>query len=362
MSQVSRNEGLIPVLTRNAKLLGAITLTGTLVSAAGSLVMPNLYTADARVLIPQQPSVSAMLAGQANALAALSGASNPLKNPNDIYVGMLRSRNVLDGVIKKESLQQAFKQDLIDDTRERLSGATQVTAGKDNLVLIEVTDSDPKRAMHIANTYVEELTRLTTELGVTEAQSRRKFIETQVAKTKKALTQAEEQLRAVQEKVGMTDVTLDAQADISTAAALEGRIAAKQAEIASQRQVAADGNPQLQQSLAELSALRASVAKLRQPSLSGVASKGLDYVRALRDVKYQEALYEGLAKQLELAHIDESREVSSVQVVDAAVEPLKKSGPRRTLLTVLGSLVSLLLGLGVVAFRENRLTQGARVE
>lgn len=348
------SDGLLVLLTKHAKFIGTVTLVGTVLSAGLTLLSPNVYTADARVLIPQQTSISTLLSGQSNALAALATGGNPLKNPNDLYVGFLRSRNVVDGVIAREKLQDVFQVTEIDDARERLTGSTQVTAGKDNMVLIEVTDRDPKLATKVATAYVEELKRLTTEVGVGEAQSRRKFLETQVGGVKTALAAAEDRLRTIQETKGILDVTVDAQADVASAAAIQGRIAAKEAEVTGLRGTLADTNPQLRQAQAELAALKASAAHLRQPSLSGMAEKGQSYVRALRDVKYQEALFEGLSKQLEMATLDEAKEVSAVQVVDSPVEPHKKSGPKRTLLTLLGAMVSLLGALGVVAVRENR--------
>jgi len=52
-----------------------------------------------------------------------------------------------------------------------------------------------------------------------------------------------------------------------------------------------------------------------------------------------------LAKEFEIAKIDEAREGSIIQVVDAAVPPDKRSSPHRTLivigLTILAFLVAL---------------------
>ncbi len=344
------------LLLANWKLLASVTGVTAALSAAMALSTPNVYTADARLLIPQSQSMSTMLGAPASVLAQLGGGMNPLKNPNDLYVGMLRSRNVVDGVLAQESLGESKSR---DELREKLASATKVSAGKDNMVLVEVTHIDPKKAAGLVSAYIDNLKRLTAEVGVTEAQARRKFLEDQLKEVRTSLRSAEDTLRGVQEKAGIVDITLDAQADIGTAAALQGRVAAKEAEIASMRQYSSESNPDLKRALSEMASLRSAAANLKQPNLSGLAGKGQDYVRALRDVKYQEALFEALSKQFELAKVDEAKQVSPVQVVDAPSVPDRKSGPKRSLMVALGTMLGLLGSLVTVGLRENRRRRAA---
>jgi tyrosine-protein kinase Etk/Wzc len=58
---------------------------------------------------------------------------------------------------------------------------------------------------------------------------------------------------------------------------------------------------------------------------------GLEYARRLRDLKYHELVFEFLAKQLEVARIDEAREGAIIQVVDRAERPDQKSWPKMSL-------------------------------
>ena len=344
-------DGNSSLLLNNWRLIGALTLTSSLGGLAVGLATPNVYTSDARFLVPQSQSLGSLLGAPANVLAQLSGGGlNPLKNPNDLYVGMLRSRNVVDGVLALEGPVAGSR----DEARERLLSATKVTAGKDSMVLLEVTDIDPKKASVRVGAYIENLKRLTTEVGVTEAAARRKFLEAQITDVRKSLSAAEDKLKDVQEATGLVDISLDAQADIGAAAGIQARIAAKEAEVSALRQYSAEGNPELKRALTELASYRATAAGLKQPALSGLAGKGQTYVRALRDVKYQEALFEGLSRQFELAKVDEAKQTSPVQVVDAPSVPDRKSGPKRSLIMLLGTFVGLLAAMSLVAFRENR--------
>jgi uncharacterized protein involved in exopolysaccharide biosynthesis len=67
-----------------------------------------------------------------------------------------------------------------------------------------------------------------------------------------------------------------------------------------------------------------------------VPEAGLEFVRKLRDVKYYEAIFDILAKQLELAKLDEAREGAFIQIVDPAVPPEQKSFPMCGLFTIAG--------------------------
>ena len=60
-----------------------------------------------------------------------------------------------------------------------------------------------------------------------------------------------------------------------------------------------------------------------------VATSRFKYLDLLRKTKTDEAVYELLTKQYEIARIQEAREVPTAQVLDPAVVPGKKSSPHR---------------------------------
>ena len=60
----------------------------------------------------------------------------------------------------------------------------------------------------------------------------------------------------------------------------------------------------------------------------------MEYLRRYRDLKYNETVFELLAKEFEVAKLDEAREGSIIQVVDAAVPPDIRSFPQRTLIVI----------------------------
>ena len=340
------------LILNNWRILAVSTAVGSVLSAAVSLCMPNLYTGRALVYLPPDQSLSSLLGGTGSALAQISGGMNPLKNPNDLYVGMLRSRNVVDGVIKSQNYKTPNDKSN-DESREKLASVTKIVAGKDNMISIEVTDRIPKVAADLTNAYVANLKRLTAELGTSVAKERTAYLQSKVTEVSSSLAKAEDNLKAVQEKTGVTEVSLNAQADIASAAALDARIAGKEAEIAAMRQYSTDKNADMRRATSELESLKAGASHLKQPALSGIAGKGLEFVRAFREVKYQEAMYEVLSRQYEAARIDESKQISPLEVIDEAVVPDMKSGPKRSLITIFGALFATFLALSSIALRES---------
>jgi uncharacterized protein involved in exopolysaccharide biosynthesis len=59
-----------------------------------------------------------------------------------------------------------------------------------------------------------------------------------------------------------------------------------------------------------------------------------------------------LAKQYELAKIDEAKDATVIQVLDRAIEPDRKSKPMRSLITLLSAVLALFVSILWAFFRE----------
>ena len=89
---------LLIVLAKYKKLILGLPFVVAVLAAGYSLMLPNIYTGTVKILPPQQnQSAAAALLGQlGGALGGLAGAAAGIKNPNDLYVGMLQSRTVAE--------------------------------------------------------------------------------------------------------------------------------------------------------------------------------------------------------------------------------------------------------------------------
>jgi tyrosine-protein kinase Etk/Wzc len=103
----------------------------------------------------------------------------------------------------------------------------------------------------------------------------------------------------------------------------------------------------------ELAALKSQLARLGGTDANSgsdfivpkgnIPQAGMEYIRKLRDVKYYETVDELIAKQFEIAKLDEARQGSIIQVADVAVAPDKKSSPHRTTIVLLMTMVAFVI-------------------
>jgi tyrosine-protein kinase Etk/Wzc len=317
-----------------------------------TLFLPNRYRAIAKVLPPQQQqSLAASLLGQLATLGpvgAIAQSEIGLTNPNDIYVGILKSRTVEDALVRSYSLMSVYRVKRMSDARRQLENATEILLEKEGLISIAFEDRDKKRAADIANGYVEELRRVMQDVAVTEASQRRLFFEKQLEHAKNDLADAEEDLKRTQQRTGLVQLDSQSRAIIESFVSLRAQIAAKEVELQAMRSYATEHNPDLIRAEQQLSGLRWQLALLEkqrggegdlQVATGKVPESSLEYVRKLRDVKYYETILDLLAKQYEAARLDEAKNATVIQVLDPAVEPDKKSWPNRTLIVLLTTLL-----------------------
>jgi uncharacterized protein involved in exopolysaccharide biosynthesis len=306
---------------------------------------------------------SQLLSQVGSSLTGLGGMLGA-NNQADLYVGMLQSRTILDSLITRFDLKTLYHDKTSEDARKSLKRKITVQADpKSNVIVIAVEDKDPKRAAEMANAFVEELKRMTKGLAVTEAAQRRLFFEEQLKDTKESLIKAEEGVKGFQERTGTLHVEEQVKAVIRNIAQLRAEIAAKEVQIKVVKTYTRPNDPDLQRDEAALSGMRAELAKLESKGGTGsdplmptgrMPSVGTEYVRKLRDLKFNETLYELLLKQYELAKLDEARDAALIQVIDRAIPPEKKVKPKIVSIVFIAGIVSFVISVVTAFFMEQR--------
>jgi tyrosine-protein kinase Etk/Wzc len=339
---------LLIVLSRGRKRILLFMFVATISSAIGALLLPNYFEARTS-LLPPQPAQSStnLMAGQLSAITGITTREFGLKNSADLYVALLASESVGNSLIERFRLQEIYGEPHVADARRVLAKRTRITAGKDGLITVLVEDRDPRRSSDLANAYAEELQRLNSRLAITEAAQRRLFFEQQLANVKEALLKAELQMVATERRTGMVELEAHAKALVEQVAVLRGQLAAKEVEVRAMQTFATEQNPDYRLAIREVAALRSQLASLEQGSGEGatgsmatLSEKSAEYVGRLREVKYQETLFEMISRQYEAARIDEAKEGSLLQVIDRATPPEKHSSPRRSFIVFAAILLA----------------------
>jgi uncharacterized protein involved in exopolysaccharide biosynthesis len=354
---------LLIVLAERKRIILGVTAVFAILAIVISLLLPKSYTATVTLLPPQQNSFTgAPLASQLGGMAALAGGSLGLRNPNEMYVAMLRSRTVEDAMVQHFGLMQEYRARYLSDARKAFEiRATVDGSGKDSLIHISIKDRDPRRAAELANGYVDQFRNLSQHLAITEASQRRLFFERELEQAKDNLANSEEALKQTEQTTGVIQLDSQARALIESGAALRAQITAREVQIQGMQTYATGENAQLVQAQRELEGLRAQLAKLggSEDSASGglivpkgqVPEAGLEYVRKLRDVRYNETIFDILARQFEAAKLDEAKQGALIQVVDPAVPPDVRSSPNRSLIVIVATALGFFIGVFVALFQ-----------
>lgn len=354
------------IILKRKKFIIKMTCSITLIIGIIVFLMPNKYDAVVRFLPPQQGSTASMasaLLSQLGGLSSLLGVGS--SSSGDMYVGMLTGNTILDKVIDRFDLMKRYKTGIYwilpfyrEDCRGKIIDDVVMAANDpvSGIVTVTVEEEDPKLATNMVTSFVDELKTLCAKVAVLEAAQRRLFYSEQLKMTKENLAKAEEAMRGFQEKTGVMQPDAQAQAVITNDAALRAQIAAKEVEINVLKTFSTVNNPDLQKAEEALLGMRQQLSKLEVKGGGGpnpliptgrMPSEGLEYVRKLRDVKFNEGLYENLAKLHELAKLDEERSapITAIQVIDQAVVPEKKAKPKRVLVIFLSLFVGFFLSI-----------------
>jgi tyrosine-protein kinase Etk/Wzc len=335
---------------------------GFIIGVAWVLTVPPSFTAKAVILPPQQDNTStSALFGQFGALASMSGLGGSLgiKNPSDLYIGLLQSDSVTDAMIKRFDIVRRLHPKRFSDAQMVVQRSAKFVVGKDGMISIEVTDNDKDRAAAMANAYVDELYKLNNHLALGGAAQKRLFFEQQLAQEKDHLADAEVALKQTQESTGIIAPGGQTETIIREVAQMRAEITSREVQLASLRTSSTDQNPDVVRITSELNGLHQQMHDLetatgkRAPgdislSTANVPQAGLEYIRKEREVKYHQFLFDLLARQYEAARIDEAKAAPVIQVVDPAYPPDRKSAPFRALWGIVGCALGFFFSIGWV--------------
>lgn len=353
------------LLWAHRRLLARAALVGAVAGALIAFLIPSRYESTARLMPPD----NAQTGGLAMAAAALSGgvgglgniASDVLglKSTSDIFVGILSSRTVQDKLVQQFDLRKLYGDRGVEEASKDLAEKTGISVDrKSQIISLTVTDHDPKRAAAMGRAYVEDLNSLVAELSTSSARRERIFLEERLNAVNKDLETAEHEFSQFASKNSAIDIKEQGKAMVEAAATLQGQLIAAESELEGLRQIYTDNNVRVRSVRARIAELKHQLEKLGgkgedvsgadvqqqgglYPSIRKLPILGVTYADLYRRTRVQEAVFETLTKEYELAKVEEVKEVPVVKVLDYPNIPEKKSFPPRTLILFLGMTLSL---------------------
>ncbi len=350
------------------RFLFRVSALGLLVFTLLAFQIPKRYKSTTRLMPPDDRpnspmAMAAALSGRmSGGLGSVAGEFLGLRTSGELFIGILKSTSVQDDLVNKFNLVQRYGTER-EIARQILANSTIISADQHSgIITITVTDGSPQLAAALAQEYVNALNSVVTQLANSSARREREFLEGRLATVKQDLQGAEKDLSEFSSKNGAIDIKEQGKAMVEAAASLNGELIAAESELQGMEQIYTPKNVRVRSSRARVAELRSQLNQLGgkeevgsdppsedngslYPSLRKLPLLGVSYSDLYRETRIQEAIFETLTQEYELAKVAEAKETPSVKVLDPAEIPPHKFFPPRLLIMIVGTFLS--FGFGV---------------
>lgn len=347
----------LAVIIKRRRMIARNALVAALVMAVITFILPSMYQATTTLLPPDEGNQGGLGSLLANSpipfldMPGLGGASS-----SEIFVEILNSRTVAKGVLstkykfeeKTQTLSEIFDINSAAKAVAKLQKQSIISSNEQGVIKISVQLGNPKLAADVANQFVEELDKVNQAKSLSKAKSSRIYIEEQLELTVAKLKEASRNLADYQEEFKALNLEEQTKVAIEQAGEIKGTIMAREVELEVARQTMKKNNPVILRLQKEVDELKKQFEQLQfgKATTSGeqkdyfipfseVPEVGLQYAELIREVKVQETVWQLLNQQFYSAKIQEARDTPTVQVLDKAIPPEKRSSPKRRMLVMI---------------------------
>jgi len=377
-AQVHRNDGTAiaaHLLWRHRSFIWAVVFRGVVLFVLIALLLPKSYESTTQLMPPDSLSAGSLMMAALSGGGSSSGSSGStgssgssgamgmaadllgMKSTGALFTSVLRSQTVEDRLIDRFDLRRVYFVATYRSARKTLADRTTIAEDrKSGVISIVVMDRKPERAAALGRAYVEELDRLVAELNTSAAHRERVFLEGRLKVVKQDLDESAVAFSKFASQNTALDIEEQGKAMFEAAAVLQGELFAAQSELEGLSQIYTDSNVRVRSLQARIAELKRELDKVGgatpansspgesgpplYPSIRQLPILGVPYGDFYRRLKINEAVFEILTKQYELAKVEEAKSVPSVKVLDVAKVPERRSGPPRTLVVLGGVLLS----------------------
>jgi uncharacterized protein involved in exopolysaccharide biosynthesis len=309
------------------------------------------------------------LLNQIGGTAVLGASALTIKNPSDLYASLFFSRTVQENVITQFDLAKHYGVNDVDDLCALVGKRTKVEVGRDGIITLAYTDKSSESAAAIANGMIQAMYKIARTLARGESERRIEFYDNLILEARQKLKDSNATLLKSEKALGLTRLKGQEEASVATVIELRGLIATREVELRKMALVATTQHPEVVRMQAELQGLRAQLSSIFQEKrdtrptnltkknaiansdesffipLQNYADLRANIEPLRREDEINSNVLEQLIKARALSRIDESRDFSVISILDPAVAPTKKSGPRVFVNAGVGALIGFFLAI-----------------
>jgi uncharacterized protein involved in exopolysaccharide biosynthesis len=356
------------VLIKWRRMIVVSVLLVAAVAAGISLVLPQQWTASTTLLPSEEESAqfgfaSVLAANVPPNLGSLIGGSGS----SERLLTVLQSRRVLGAMVDSFALVAEYGAPNRDIAMDHLDENIQRELDQDGALTIHVTAANPQLAAALANALAAELDAVNRQCRKSQAQVLREFLDERMGVVKAELAAASGHLRAFQEHHGLVDMEAQTGAVVEVIQGVAQELSLQQVELGLSERLLGPGHEDLVRAELRVEELRRQLRRLvgeREtqsgarlalenagvgPTLMALPELGQEYARLLLEMRVKEAVVSFLGTRLEEMRYKEAKDTPTLLVLDAATTPEFRTAPRRTLIVLGATAVSLVVSV-LVAF------------
>jgi uncharacterized protein involved in exopolysaccharide biosynthesis len=344
-----------------------------IVAAIVSLTLPYWYTAETTILPPTDDNSDISLSSLLNKipLGGLGMGLGAASEEATLLLAILNSRTLMESTVQQFNLKERYRCKNMEESIKELRKHISVKLNEEGTITVKASaktgflpgrksiEEARRLSMDISNFCIQELDRINKTLKTERATNTRKFIEKRYMQNIKDLSDAEERLKNFQQKSGAIDLPTQTSSVIKAVAEVKAKIMVKEINLNVLKESYGQSNMEAVTLQNELTELRKKYLELLNNSgeirgdakdpflpIKDLPRIGIEYARIYRDVVMQQTIMEFLLPQFEQAKIQEAKDTPTVQVLDPAVLPIKRSKPKRAFFVLLVAFI--VTGFGVV--------------
>ncbi len=352
---------LLHLVVKYRKLFIVNFLVVAILSSTVALILPVFYTATTVILPPAGSGMSLPSFLPKNLVGMASNFGLETQSEG-IYYSILASRTLKERLIERFDLRNVYEmsdEDYVEDVLDAFDTHMTITTREDDAIAISFEDQEPERAQALTNSCTAEMDRIYRELTSEVAHNNRVFIERRLNDATDSLKAIQEVLAELQETTGAISLPEQLQAMITSVAELKAEQIANDIQLEVMRQSMSPTHPMIAQLSAtsrEMNAKYEDLISGRESelfiNLKDVPQLGRQFADLYREITIQGSLIEFLYPQYESAKIQEQKDTGTIQVIDPAKLPERKTRPVRKFIVLFACLASIIVTLALILFVE----------
>jgi capsule polysaccharide export protein KpsE/RkpR len=374
-----RKVDIIDVATTLAlrkKTIALIVLTATILGTVLAFVWPETYRSEVSFVVTDGNSINLSGGGLLGGLADIQMGGGSI-SAEQVLV-LLRSTEIQDRIINKFNLGEVYGTDIPEGQRKLFDSSVEIEdvreggIGFNSIIALKLgyLGDDPERVFEIVKSYYSIVDSTVQRLNKKNVEDGYLLIKNRLEQNLADMEEAEDSLVAFQSRYGILEVEEQAAAQIGAIAEVRTELVKLEIQINYLQDVLGENSSRLTDLRTQKKALSRRYNNLIKGSGEGLEESDgqfdifqpvekmpalfVEYLRRYREVMVQEEIYKVLYPQFEQQKLSYEEATSGLMIIDKAVMPTYKYGPKRAYIMIAAFLFGCIVAFVKVYFDKWR--------